>query len=164
MLLAVLGGVILVLLVVAGYRFYNLSPQSLYQQAFVDYKLSNEGDWQLGATPVELAYGAGEYDSVIRESKKTQPFTDQDYLLIGLSYMHKGDFSSAIESLRLVNLWADSDYKEEGEFYLAMAYLRNKDYDMALELMQRIRRDPEHTYRARISEKLVRNVRILKWR
>lgn len=163
-LLAVMGGVLLVLLVVAGYRFYHLSPQALYQQAYVDYRLSREGDYEVGATRVELAYRQGNYDSVIRESKKVQGFTDQDYLLIGLAHMHKGDYSAAIEPLRLVNLWNESDYKEEGEYYLSLAYLRNKDYDKALELMQRIRRNPDHTYYGQITEKLVRNVRILKWR
>lgn len=163
-LLAIVGGVLLVLLIVGGYRFYNLSPQSLYQQAYVEYRLSNEGDYQLGATRVEMAYRAGLYDSVIRESKKPQGFTDQDYLLIGLAYLHQGDYSSAIEPLRLVNLWSESDYKQEGEYYLSLAYLRNKDYDKSLEMMQRIRRDADHTYRAQITDKLVRNVRILKWR
>lgn len=163
-LLAVLGGVMLVLLIVTGYRFYHLSPQSLYRQAYVDYKMSHEGDYTLGATRVEMAYRAGMYDSVIRESKKMQGFTDQDYLLIGLAHMQKGDFAAAIEPLRLVNLWNESDYKEEGEYYLALAYLRNKDYDKSLELMQRIRRNPDHTFHDQITDKLVRNVRILKWR
>jgi tetratricopeptide (TPR) repeat protein len=163
-LLAVLGGVLLVLLIVAGYRFYRLSPEALYQQAYVEYHLPEEGDYLLGATRVELAYRKGNYDSVISESKKTQGFTDQDYLLIGLAHMHRGDFAAAIEPLRLVNLWNESDYRQEGEFYLALAYLRNKDYDKALELMQRIRSDPNHTFNPRITNKLVRDVRILKWR
>lgn len=163
-LLAVMGGVLLVLLIVAGYRFYRLSPQALYQQAFVDYKLPKEGDYTLGATRVEAAFRAANYDSVTRESKKAQGFTDQDYLLIGLAYMHKDDFASAIEPLRLVTVWRESDFKEEGEFYLSLAYLRNKDYDKALELMQRIRRNPNHAYHAHITDKLLRNVRILKWR
>jgi tetratricopeptide (TPR) repeat protein len=163
-LLAVMGGVLLVLLLVGGYRFYHLSPQSLYKQAYVDYKLPEEGDYQLGATRVEMAYRAGDYDSVIGESKKVQGFTDHDYLLIGLAHMQQGDFFAAIEPLRLVNLWNESDYKQEGEYYLALAYLRNKDYDKSLELMQRIRRDPDHVYHSQITDKLVRNVRILKWR
>lgn len=163
-LLAVLGGVLLVLLLVAGYRFYHLSPQSLYKQAYVEYTLPSEGDYQLGATRVEMAYRAGLYDSVIRESKKPQGFTDHDYLLIGLAYLQKGDYSSAIEPLRLVNLWNESDYREEGEYYLSLAYLRNKDYDKSLEMMQRVRRNPDHAYGAQITDKLVRNVRILKWR
>lgn len=163
-LLAVMGGVLLVLLLVGGYRFYHLSPEGLYKGAYVEYQLPSQGDYQIGATRVEMAYRAGNYDSVIRESKKVQGFTDQDFLLIGLSYMHKGDYSSAIEPLRLVNLWNESDYKEEGEYYLALAYLRNKDYDKSLEMMQRIRRNPDHAYYPQVTEKLVRNVRILKWR
>jgi tetratricopeptide (TPR) repeat protein len=104
------------------------------------------------------------YDSVVKESKKKQGFTDQDYLLIGLAHMQRKDFSAAIEPLRLVNLWNESDFKQEGEFYLSLAYLRNKDYDKSLELMERIRRAPEHTYHDQITDKLIRNVRILKWR
>jgi tetratricopeptide (TPR) repeat protein len=163
-LLAVTGGVLLILLIVASYRFYRLSPKALYDQAYVEYKLSLEGDYLLGATPVEKAYRAGLLDSVIKESKKKQGFTDLDYLLIGLAHMQRQDYGSAIEPLRLVNLWNESDYKQEGEFYLSLAYLRNKDYDKALELMNRIRRDPEHTYHEQITGKLIRNVRILKWR
>jgi hypothetical protein len=164
LLLAVIGAVLLLLLIVASYRFYRLSPQSLYEQAYVEYKLTQEGDYLLGATPVEKAYRAGLYDSVVKESKKKQGFTDQDYLLIGLAHMQRKDFSAAIEPLRLVNLWNESDFKQEGEFYLSLAYLRNKDYDKSLELMERIRRAPEHTYHDQITDKLIRNVRILKWR
>ena len=163
-LLAVTGGVLLLLLLVAGYRFYRLSPQSLYERAFVDFRLPKEGDYLLGASPVEKAYQAADYKTVIQESKKKQGFADLDYLLIGLAYLHRKDYSSAIDPLRLVNLWSRSDYKEEGEFYLALAYLRNKDYDKALELMQRIRANKNHPYHDQVSGQLVRNVRILKWR
>jgi len=163
-LLAVTGGVLLILVIVAGYRFYRLSPAALYKQAYVAYKLPQEGDYLLGASPVERAYRAGLYDSVVRESKKKQGFTDHDYLMIGLAHMHREDYGAAIEPLRLVNLWNESDFKQEGEYYLALAYLRNKDYDKALELMDRIRRTPEHAYQQQITGKLVRNVRILKWR
>jgi tetratricopeptide (TPR) repeat protein len=163
-LLAVTGGVLLLLLLVAGYRFYRLSPQSLYEQAFVEYQLPREGDYLLGATEVEKAYQAANYKWVIRESKKKQPFTDLDYLLIGLAHLHLKDYSAAIDPLRLVNRWSQSDYKQEGEYYLALAYLQNKDYDKALELMQRIRRNENHPYHEQITGRLVRNVRILKWR
>ena len=163
-LLAVTGGVLLLLLLVAGYRFYRLSPQSLYEQAFVDFQLPKEVDYLLGATEVEKAYRETNYKLVIQESKKKQPFTDQDYLLIGLAYLHREDYSAAIDPLRLVNLWSRSDYKEEGEYYLALAYLQNKDYDKALELMQRIRRNKNHPYHEQVTGRLVRNVRILKWR
>lgn len=163
-LLAVTGGVLLLLLLVAGYRFYRLSPQFLYEQAFVDFRLSKEGDYLLGATQIEKAFREGDYKTVVQESKKKQPFTDLDYLLIGLTHLHRKDYSAAIEPLRLVNLWSQSDYKQEGEYYLALAYLRNKDYDKSLELMQRIRANVHHPYHEQITGQLVRNVRILKWR
>ena len=95
-LLSVLGSTLLLLLLLASYRFYRLSPQYLYQQAFVKHQLPQEGDYELGATKIEMAYRANDFDSVIRQSKRKQPFTDQDYLLRA---NHKGIGQSFISAI-----------------------------------------------------------------
>jgi tetratricopeptide (TPR) repeat protein len=53
---------------------------------------------------------------------------------------------------------------EEAEYYLALAYIANKDFDLALPLLNKMHDNPDHKFHDRISAKLIRQVKMLKWR
>jgi hypothetical protein len=55
-------------------------------------------------------------------------------------------------------------FQDEAEYYLALSYIRNRDYDLALPLLEKIRDDRDHLYHEKVDRKLVRNVKMLKWR
>jgi hypothetical protein len=55
-------------------------------------------------------------------------------------------------------------FKDESEYYLSLALVQYKDYKAALPLMQKINKDPNHLYHEKISSKLIRKVKWLKWR
>jgi hypothetical protein len=55
-------------------------------------------------------------------------------------------------------------YNDEAEYYLALQYVRNKNYDYALELLNKINETPGHLYNDKVTDKLIRKVKTLKRR
>ena len=53
---------------------------------------------------------------------------------------------------------------DESEFYLSLGYIRNGDYDFALALLNKIHDDVNHKYNKEVTGKLLRQVKMLKWR
>ncbi len=148
---------------IKGWEFYALSPQRLYEQAFVDYELSSSRSTQQPAPPVEAAYLQKDYKKVISLAKGDTTLTADENFFTGLSYLHEEEFAAAIPYLEKTAT-PGSDKKADAEYYLAMAYLRNRDYDQSITLMEKIRGDVQHPYHEKFTEKYIDKVRMLKWR
>ena len=59
---------------------------------------------------------------------------------------------------------ADKETKDGAEYYLALAHLRNRDFDESIELMTKVHDDPNHMYHERFSSKYIKKVKMVKWR
>lgn len=162
--LAVAAIVFLVVLVMAGNYFFQLSTERLYNEAFVEYPISVSEERDSIPISIEEAYRQQNYAAIKKLSKRKKGYTDREFLLIGLAFLQLDDASSAVEPLRWVTIWPGSSYKPDAEYYLAMAYLKDKDYDKAMEVMQKIRNNPDHLYYDQFPKEYIRKVRLLKWR
>jgi hypothetical protein len=58
----------------------------------------------------------------------------------------------------------DPALKDAAEYYLALAYLKNNDYDQSIELMNAIHANSTHFYTKKFSRKYINRVKRLKWR
>jgi tetratricopeptide (TPR) repeat protein len=85
-----------------------------------------------------------------------------------MAYAELGDNTNAIANFKNViedNRQTKSAlFNDEAEYYLALTYIRNKDYDYALDILKDIKDDPEHYYHQKVTSKLIRQVKLLKWR
>ena len=92
----------------------------------------------------------------------------KDVFLTGMAYLETNDLPKAISSFQVVI--ADvkdnkaSELKDAAEYYLALAYLKNNDYDQAIELMSLIHDSPSHLYTKKFSPKYLNRVKRLKCR
>jgi hypothetical protein len=155
-----------ILFVIAGikaYQFYSLNPGNLYDQAYVDYQLSNTRGTEPPRSETETAYQQKNYGKVIALGKENKAPSASESFFTGLAHMQKNDFAAAIPHLKLTASSADTK-KADAEFYLAMAFLRNGDYDQSISLMEKIKADPRHPYRERFNNKYIDKVRMLKWK
>jgi len=164
----VLSAVTIVLLVYFGVqfsRFYQLSPDNLYKELYRPYPLlqSPIGKYQQ-ASRIEDFYGKSSYDSVIRTAKLQVLLSDKEALLTGIAYLETADAFWAIAPLKKLAASGSSPFHDVGEYYLALAYLKNSDYDDALTVIQQIRNQANHQYRGTFSEELMDEVKMLKWR
>jgi hypothetical protein len=92
----------------------------------------------------------------------------KDVFLTAMSYLETNDLSRAISNFQVVIADVKEDknsvLKDASEYYMALAYLKNSDYDQAIELMNVIHDDPAHLYKNKFSRNYINKVKRLKWR
>jgi hypothetical protein len=154
-------GVAAVLLLLFGlqtFLHYGNSPTKLYNDAYVDYTLSAERGAGDGANQLENNYRNHAYDDVIKDAGQAS-LSPKDSFLTAMAFLHTGKTTSAISWLEQVN--TNSPYIKDAQFYLSLAYLKNRKYQKALGLMLLIRNDPNHPYHDNITETLLEKTRKL---
>ncbi|MFN8289590.1 MAG: hypothetical protein U0U70_05005 [Chitinophagaceae bacterium] len=152
-----------------AYNFFTLSPDKVYSAHYHSYTLVNErGADSTGLTAEEKAYAEKKYKEVVRLHDEAAAPSVKEEFLCGTASMELGDDTKAIRCFnRVLELNQQNNRKtlnDETEYYLALSYIRNKDYDFALPLLEKIRDDNAHTYHNEVTSRLVRKVRMLKWR
>lgn len=159
------------LLIVGGwlaYNFVTLSSDKVFASRYQSYELANLRDGSADETAIEKAYHEKNYKEVLSLNKSEKAPSINENFLCGAAALELKENTRAIDCFRNV-LLADKTakqplLKDEAEYYLALSYLRNKDYDFALELMKNIKSDPNHLYQQKVTNKLIRQVKMLKWK
>ena len=152
-----------------AYSFFSLSPDKVFASGYHTYELSNmrSGDGA-GSTVIEKAFEGKQFDEVLKLYREGSGMGNRDRFLTAIAALEKNNDPLAIrlfkEQLESNRLSPKPVYNDESEYYLALGYIRNKDYDFALPLLQKIKDDPEHTYNSKVTTRLIRKVKLLKWR
>lgn len=165
---AVAASVLLIFIVIEGYRFYTLSPQKLYAQSYTTYELTTTRSHSDSIeSKIEKAYREKNYAEVIKLNANSV-LSVKDVFLTGMSYLETNDLSRAISNFQVVIADVKDDktsvLKDAAEYYLALAYLKNNDYDQAIELMNAIHDNSSHLYKSKFSREYINRVKRLKWR
>ncbi|HEY6062952.1 MAG TPA: hypothetical protein VIV35_05055 [Chitinophagaceae bacterium] len=166
--IAAAASVILIVGGIIGYNFYTLSSNKVFASNYHSYELNTLRD---NSNPelssVENAYRGKKYAEVTGIIYD-RPFTVKESFLRAISYLELKNNTKAIDEFKKVIAENDTAhtnlFKDEAEYYLALTYISNKDYDFALELLRKIRDNPDQLYHDRITGKLIRQVKMLKWR
>jgi predicted negative regulator of RcsB-dependent stress response len=162
---AVAASLLLIFVCIEGYNFYNLSPGKLFAEKYTAYHLITSQDTAESA--IERAYKEEKYTDVINLNRNSV-LSIKDVFLTGMSYLETNDLSKAISSFQVVIADVKDDKRPElkdvAEYYLALAYLKNNDYDQAIELMNAIHDNSSHLYAKKFSRKYINKVKRLKWR
>lgn len=159
-----IASLLLLFVCIEMYTFYRLSSDRLFRENYAPYELTrNEND----STGIENAYRQKKYVEVIQINKNSI-LSVKDVFLTGISYLETNDLSKAISNFQVVIADIKDDktatLKDTAEYYLAMAYVKNNDYDQAIELMNSISNNSIHPYNDRFSPKYINRVKRLKWR
>ena len=157
--------ILLLFLLIEGYKFYILSPEKLYAENYTSYELTHDGNDSTESN-IQKAFREKKYGELINLNRNSV-LSIKDIFLTGMAYLETKDYSRAISSFQVVI--ADvkdtaSVLSDAAEYYLALAYLQNRDYDQAIELMNAIQDDPSHLYAKKFSRKYINRVKRLKWR
>lgn len=166
--IAVAASVILVAAGIWGYNFYTLSSNKVFASNYSSYELGTIRGQQEQASAIEKAYRAKDYKQVTALYSSNAAAPVQDEFLAAMSFVEIQDNVKAIQAFKKVQMDNEAAktelFKDETDYYLALTYIRNGDYDFALDLLRKIRDDQQHTYHEKISAKLIRQVKLLKWR
>lgn len=156
--LAVAASIIVILVGVNLFSSSQPSSQKLYNETFVDYDASAIRGGNEQSSQVAKLYQNHNYNGVI-EDAGSAALSQRDSLLIGLSYLKTNKFSGAINWFKSIS--EQSAVKQDAEFYLSLAYLKNKNYNEALHLMEQIHSNSNHVYHDQFSDDYINKVREL---
>jgi tetratricopeptide (TPR) repeat protein len=164
--MAVAAGVVFIFMGIIAYNYFSLSADKLFKENYQSYELGTARD---GATtevsPVEKAYREKKYADVTTLAKNNDKAAIKDVFLIAMSYLELNDNNNAIANYKKVlseNSQSGSTVmKDEAEYYLALTYIRSKEYGHALEWLTKIHENTGHLYYERVTDKLIQNVKSL---
>ncbi len=167
--IAVAASVVLLVGGFLAYQFYTLSSNKIFASNYQSYELGNLRDGnEQPLSAVEQAYQAKDYRQVVKLVKQSDSATVKETFLAAMSNEELANNPAAIIQYKKVIAGSGTQgsniIKDAAEYYLALAYLRNKDYDYALELLRKIKDDPSHLYHSKITGKLTLQLKMLKWR
>ena len=159
--------VLLIFIFIEGYKFYSLSPEKLYAETYTPYELTTTSDSNESASAIEKAYKEKNYSGVIKLNRLSV-LSLKDIFLTGMAFLETKDYSRAVRSFQVVISDSKDNktsvQKDVAEYYLALAYLQDRDYDQAIELMSTIHDSSSHEYSKKFSRRYINRVKRLKWR
>ena len=162
---AVAASLLLIFVCIEVYNFYSLSAGKLFAEKYTGYYRMTTEDTTESA--IEKAYKEENYAEVINLNRNSA-LSIKDVFLTGMSYLETNELSKAISSYQVVIADVKDDknlmLKDAAEYYLALTYLKNNDYDQAIELMNAIHDNSLHLYTKKFSLKYIKRVKRLKWR
>ena len=145
-----------------GVRFYlsaQLSPEKIYEESFVDFTVSGTRGGSVTISEIESSYRKKDYQAVTGAVRSTRLYA-KDSLLIGLSYLHTNRPEKAIGFFQTL-AFSSNDFQQDAEFYLSLSYVKNKMYEKAFPLMQKIVNNPAHLYHAQLTDGTLNKVKKL---
>ncbi|WP_121355199.1 anti-sigma factor [Flavisolibacter nicotianae] len=151
-----------ILVLFVGVRLYlatQQSPDRIYNETFVDFNVANARSSANQLSQIETLYQNKDFRGVAATTRAVS-LSAKDSLLIGLSYLHTEDWQAAARWFHTVSV-TENEYRQDAEFYLALAYLKTKEFAKAQTLFQRIYNNPAHIYHEQVSADLLADVKKL---
>jgi len=164
----VVASVLLIVVCIVVFNFYRLSSDRLFAENYISYELkTSAGEKDNTGSKIEKAYREKNYAEVIKLNA-TSVLSIKDIFLTAMSFLETNDPSRAISNFQVVIADVKDDknsaLKDATEYYVALAYLKNNDYDQAIELMNTIHDNSSHLYSKKFSRKYINKIKRLKWR
>lgn len=161
--MSVAAGLLVIFAGITAYNYFTLSGEKLFKENFRLYELATVRDYTWVPT-IEKAYKEEDFRMVTALADTS---TNLKYIFLSsVSYLQLDDPAEAMKGfqkvLRIDKETASADFKDESEYYLALAYILNKQYDEALQLLEQIKDNPDHLYHEKASGRLIRRVKRLR--
>lgn len=137
---------ILICLATMG-KFALTSPHDVYDRYYSSYEIPTARGGE-DLDPLEQAYQARNWSMADRLLTADAP--PRDRFLAGMAFMEQGQYAGAINIFK--PLTQGTQYKDESEYYLAMAYLASHQAAPALALIDRIKADPDHVFHRKVMQ------------
>lgn len=164
-----LGVAAALILLVGGYyfyRIYSISSEKVFESNYVSYDLGTLRGANDQPSELEQAFRRKDHASVLRIYSKLDTATNKEKFLAGIASLETRDYRSAKTFFK--NIIEDKQgsglYKDESEYYLSLSFIASKEYDQALPLLKKIRDEKQHPYHQEVDDKLIQDVKLLKWK
>lgn len=145
-------------------QYATLSPQALYEEQYLSYRLPISRSTEFTMTKLDSLYQQESYAAVVQLFEGQAAPSRRDTFLAGLAYLETGNYARAINNFEQLRQSADDEtatFQQETDFYLALAYLQNGQTEQALKLFEKINASEDHLYRNNISSTDLWKLRLL---
>lgn len=145
--LRVAAAIILVMGIAVIYKYSSVNSQSVYDKQFTGYELTNTRGLDIPDAE-EVAYQDKNWSEVISIYQTKMSQSNKHSFLAAMAEMQMNHFQQAISLFEnILNLKSgDNSYEEEAEYYSALAYLMNHEENNAIQMINKIKSNPGHTY------------------
>jgi hypothetical protein len=136
------------LLIFLGITWYDLTLSSRLYQDFYTSEIEGSRGKETGNCPEEKAmnlYYQKNYQSFIQTLEK-QAISPCNNYYKGMAFLGLGNPHKAIEYLSIATFSDEKITKQKAEWYLALAYLKNKETEKSKAQLLKIMNSPEHQY------------------
>jgi tetratricopeptide (TPR) repeat protein len=150
-----IAAALIVIVVSAGViKVATTRPEGVFDKDYSDYQLSVTRGADV-SDALEEAYRSKNWLAVYSAFEATHARTQKDYFLTAMAHMQQKEYYEAISLLKtliLCNQNREPYFEDEAEYYLAMNYLAAGQAAPAVELFDKIKADPRHTYHSRVEQ------------
>ncbi len=92
------------------------------------------------------AYELGDYARAIKAFESKTPMNFNERLYCGLSYLAMGNAKKAVDTLAPLRDSQNPNFKDQADWYYALALVGNKQFDAAIAVLQEMMEDQDHSY------------------
>ncbi|WP_020606335.1 anti-sigma factor family protein [Spirosoma spitsbergense] len=154
--LRIAASVLIALFGYGSYQYAALDKSQVYTNKFISYRLLTVRGSADQLSPLRSAYLSENYGSVIRQFNTLSIKAPIDYFLTGVACLQQHEYVQAISrftELRAVNKYQKEVYfREETDYYLALAYLGAGRLNESYSLFKSIHDAPQHLFSESVTE------------
>ena len=128
------------------YKYVSVNSQSFYNRHFTAYELGTTR----GESKPDLqafTYQDANWLDVIAMNNTAPVKTNKSRFLAGVAEMELKQYPAAVELFQaIITNKTDDSFRDEAEYYSALAFLANHQNAQAMDLIHQIKANPEHKY------------------
>jgi hypothetical protein len=135
------------------YKYVSVNDQTFYNRQFAGYELGSSRGVETNSAEVE-AYQNKKWNTVIAIYNGQHANSNKPGFLAAMAQMQLHHFPQAVSIFENIiqNGSADQSFREESEYYLALAYIMNHEVEKSIPIINKIKANPEHTYYPLVSK------------
>jgi tetratricopeptide (TPR) repeat protein len=161
------ASLLLVMLGLGVYQYATVSPDKLFAENYQTYALSVSRG--AGATDaMEKAYQQKDYGAVIKQFDILTNAGQKENFLAGQAYLATSKYAKAVECfntiLSLNTSTRTTTFNDDAEYYLALSYLKDKNFKSAYPLFTSIHNNTNHLYNDKVNNSVMRQLKLLSWK
>lgn len=161
------AGVSLLLIGFVGYQAATLDGSALYDNKYVNYRLTSTRGSDAPPPALEARYRAGDYSGVLKQAATLPNKQAPDLFLTAMAHLQLKQFEQAVDGfnrVRVANRSLTNPYfGPETDYYLGLAYIGSGQYDEAYQTWKPIYANDEHSYHDLITQADLWRLRALAW-
>ncbi|MBL7699077.1 MAG: hypothetical protein JNK79_13010 [Chitinophagaceae bacterium] len=141
--------------VIVLYWYVGNNGDRLFAERYQPFRVNVERSDASKNSEIARQYSQDRFNEVVAAYEKNQSVSSRDKMIAGSSYLKLNRYEPAIAVFNHIieqNIaTGDRLYHDEAEYYLALAYLKQKQYEQAYQLFDKIYIDKEHTFNTEVN-------------